>query len=56
MDKEKERNFKNYVRAAVDGSGQWVHLCFGSTATTVVVFFPLGIMSGLAGQFFQPWA
>ena len=54
MDKEKERNFKNYVRAAVDGVRTVGASVFGSTATTVVVFFPLGIMSGLAGQFFQP--
>ncbi len=54
MDNEKERNFKNYVRAAVGGVRTVGASVFGSTATTVVVFFPLGMMSGLAGQFFQP--
>ncbi len=54
MDEEKERGFINLVRASVNGVRTVGASVFGSTLTTCVVFLPLGFMSGLAGQFFQP--
>ncbi len=54
MDEEKERKFVNYVKASVNGVRTVGASVFGSTLTTCVVFLPLGFMSGLSGQFFQP--
>ncbi len=54
MDEESEHGFVNYVKAAVKGVRTVGASVFGSTLTTCVVFLPLGFMSGLSGQFFQP--
>lgn len=54
MDEEFEHGFVNYVKAAVKGVRTVGASVFGSTLTTCVVFLPLGFMSGLSGQFFQP--
>ncbi len=54
MEKEPKQSFKNYINAALTGSGTVGQSVLGSTLTTCVVFLPLGILSGLAGQFFQP--
>lgn len=54
MDAEPKQNFKNYLRAALNGSNMVGMSVLGSTLTTCVVFLPLGFLSGLSGQFFKP--
>ncbi len=46
--------FMDFIHAAVGGTGQVAASVLGSTITTCVVFLPLGMISGLSGQFFQP--
>lgn len=48
--------FREYTQAAVQGSGIVVQSIIGSTATTCVVFIPMGLMSGMSGQLFKPLA
>ncbi len=47
-------DFKNYITAAVHGADQVAMSILGGTITTCVVFIPLGLISGLTGQMFQP--
>lgn len=47
-------DFMDYVRASVGGTEQVAESVLGGTITTCVVFLPLGFISGLSGQFFQP--
>lgn len=54
MGEEPRRDFKSYVNAALRGSKTVGASVLGSTLTTCVVFLPLGFLSGLSGQFFQP--
>ncbi|MDO4265035.1 MAG: efflux RND transporter permease subunit [Eubacteriales bacterium] len=54
MGEEPRREFKNYVSAALRGTRTVGDSVLGSTLTTCVVFLPLGFLSGLSGQFFQP--
>ncbi len=49
-----DRSFNGYVHAAVLGTDIVGSSVLGSTLTTCVVFLPLGFLSGLSGQFFQP--
>ena len=51
---EPRREFRSYVSAALRGAKTVGMSVLGSTLTTVVVFLPLGFLSGLSGQFFQP--
>lgn len=46
--------FIDFIHAAVGGTGEVAASVLGSTITTCVVFLPLGMISGLSGQFFQP--
>ncbi len=48
--------FREYAEAAVKGSGIVVQSIIGSTATTCVVFIPMGLMNGMSGQMFKPMA
>lgn len=43
-------------RAVVDGTKEVALAIFASTATTVVVFLPLGLIGGIIGEFFLPFA
>ncbi len=54
MGEEPRRDFGSYVSAALKGSKTVGASVLGSTLTTCVVFLPLGFLSGLSGQFFQP--
>ena len=47
-------DLKSYIKASLMGSDIVAESIFGSTLTTCVVFAPLGMMSGLAAQFFRP--
>lgn len=46
--------FREYTKAALDGSGIVIHSIIGSTATTCVVFLPLAFLEGMTGQLFKP--
>ena len=50
----KGKNIKQYIKTAISATNTIGFSVFGSTMTTVVVFGPLGFMSGMAGQFFKP--
>lgn len=54
MDEITGRGKAEYSMAALAGSKTVGASVFGSTLTTCVVFLPLGFMSGLSGQFFEP--
>ncbi len=54
MDEQKGKTYGDYVRAALGSVGTVGASVLGSTLTTCVVFLPLGFISGLSGQFFQP--
>ena len=54
MGEEPRREFGSYVSAALKGAKTVGASVLGSTLTTCVVFLPLGFLSGLSGQFFQP--
>ncbi|MCD8371255.1 MAG: efflux RND transporter permease subunit [Clostridiales bacterium] len=42
----------DFYNAALDGTKTMIGSIFGGTATTCVVFIPLGLLSGLTGQMF----
>ena len=44
--------FKEYYKAALEGTNIVVNSIIGSTATTCVVFLPLAMLEGLSGQMF----
>ncbi len=46
--------FREYHKAALDGSGVVINSIIGSTATTCVVFLPLAFLEGMSGQMFKP--
>lgn len=46
--------FREYRKAALDGSGVVINSIIGSTATTCVVFLPLAFLQGMSGQMFKP--
>lgn len=43
-------------RAVIDGTREVAVAIFASTATTVVVFLPIGLLGGIIGEFFLPFA
>lgn len=45
---------KEYIKTVLEASDVIGFSVFGSTLTTVVVFAPLGFLSGMSGQFFKP--
>lgn len=50
----KGKGFEEFRRAALDGAGIVIQSIIGSTATTCVVFLPLGFLEGMSGQLFKP--
>ena len=46
--------FREYAKAALDGTGFVVQSIIGSTVTTCVVFLPLAFLQGMTGQLFKP--
>lgn len=46
--------FLEYRKSALEGSGIVLQSIIGSTATTCVVFLPLGFLQGISGQLFKP--
>jgi HAE1 family hydrophobic/amphiphilic exporter-1 len=43
-------------RAVIDGTKEVAVAIFASTATTVAVFLPIGLIGGIIGEFFLPFA
>ena len=43
-------------RAVIDGTQEVAVAIFASTATTIVVFLPIGFVGGMIGEFFLPFA
>ncbi len=54
MELDEDQSFEGYIKNAVGGTDSVAGSILGSTVTTCVVFLPLGFLSGLSGQFFQP--
>lgn len=50
----KGAGFKEYVEAALEGSGIVLQSIIGGTVTTCVVFLPLAFQAGISGQLFKP--
>lgn len=48
------QGFREYAKAALDGTGFVVQSIIGSTVTTCVVFLPLAFLQGMTGQLFKP--
>lgn len=46
--------FREYSKAALEGTGFVIQSIIGSTLTTCVVFLPLAFLEGMTGQLFKP--
>ena len=46
--------FREYSKAALEGSGIVLESIIGGTITTCVVFIPLALLEGMSGQMFKP--
>lgn len=51
---QKGQGFREYLNAAIEGTGKVLQSIFGGTLTTCVVFIPLAFLEGLSGQMFKP--
>lgn len=51
---QKGQGFREYMEAAVEGTGKVVMSILGGTLTTCVVFLPLAVLEGMSGQMFKP--
>ena len=49
-----DAKLSDYIKTAAEATNTIGLSVFGSTLTTVVVFGPLGFLSGMSGQFFKP--
>ena len=50
----KGQGFREYMEAALEGTGKVIQSIFGGTVTTCVVFIPLALLEGMTGQMFKP--
>lgn len=50
----KGQGFREYMEAALEGTGKVIQSIFGGTVTTCVVFIPLALLEGMSGQMFAP--
>lgn len=50
----KGKDFREFMHAALEGSGIVLQSIIGSTVTTCVVFLPLAFLQGMVGQMFKP--
>lgn len=50
----KGKDFREFTKAALEGSGIVMQSIIGSTVTTCVVFLPLAFLQGMVGQMFKP--
>ena len=51
---QKGTGFREYMSAALEGTGVVMQSVLGGTLTTCVVFIPLAFLAGLTGQLFKP--
>ncbi len=51
---QKGTGFREYMQAALEGTGTVFQSILGGTITTCVVFIPLALLEGLTGQLFKP--
>lgn len=51
---QKGQGFREYMEAAVEGTGKVMMSILGGTLTTCVVFLPLAVLKGMSGQMFKP--
>jgi multidrug efflux pump subunit AcrB len=51
---QKGEGFREYMRAAISGTGIVLQSILGGTITTCVVFLPLAFLKGMSGQMFKP--
>ena len=51
---QKGTGFREYLSAAMEGTGLVLQSILGGTLTTCVVFIPLAFLEGLTGQLFKP--
>nr|WP_314465834.1 efflux RND transporter permease subunit [uncultured Clostridium sp.] len=51
---QKGTGFREYMSAALEGTGIVMQSILGGTLTTCVVFIPLAFLAGLTGQLFKP--
>lgn len=51
---QKGTGFREYLSAAMEGTGLVMQSILGGTLTTCVVFIPLAFLEGLTGQMFKP--
>ncbi|ADL03160.1 efflux RND transporter permease subunit [Lacrimispora saccharolytica] len=51
---QKGTGFREYMQAALEGTGVVLQSILGGTITTCVVFIPLALLEGLTGQMFKP--
>ncbi|MDR0923613.1 MAG: efflux RND transporter permease subunit [Hungatella sp.] len=51
---QKGTGFREYIQAALEGTGVVLQSILGGTITTCVVFIPLALLEGLTGQLFKP--
>lgn len=51
---QKGQGFREYMSAALEGTGVVLQSILGGTVTTCVVFIPLGLLKGMSGQMFMP--
>lgn len=51
---QKGQGFREYLNASLEGTGLVLQSILGGTATTCVVFIPLGLLQGMSGQMFKP--
>lgn len=50
----RDTGFREYSRAALEGTGVVYQSVLGSTLTTCVVFLPLAMLGGMTGMMFRP--
>lgn len=51
---QKGTGFREYMNAALEGTGIVLQSILGGTITTCVVFIPLALLEGMTGQMFKP--
>lgn len=51
---QKGTGFREYMNAALEGTGIVLQSILGGTVTTCVVFIPLALLEGMTGQLFKP--
>ena len=49
-----DTGFREFSKAALNGTGVVYQSVIGSTLTTCVVFLPLAMLGGMTGQMFRP--